>query len=109
MEDGCDRDVIGRRLRRLVRMRRLKVAADSRDPVNLKSSEPLSDDADFEDALAKLRDRAEGIYAWLEDNHSSDMNRHAHLQEGSVERAYWHSGYAVAMMDAIRLITGQKV
>lgn len=90
-------------------MIRLKVAADSRDPVNLESPEPMSDDAGLEDALARLQERAEGIYAWLEDNHSGDMNRHAHLQEGSVERAYWHSGYAVATMDAIRLITGQKV
>ena len=89
-------------------MRRLKVAENPLDPVNLESPEPQSDDAGLEDALARLRDRAEGIYAWLEDNHSTDMNRHAHLQEGSVERAYWHSGYAVATMDAIRLISGQK-
>ena len=44
-------------------MRRLKVAADSRDPVNLERPDPLSDD--LERATSRLQDRAESMRAWL--------------------------------------------
>ena len=85
-------------------MRRLKVAADSRDPVNLESPDPLSDD--LEHATSRLQDRADSMRAWLDESHGSSLDRRAHLVEGSAASGHWHAGYLSALDDALALLTG---
>ena len=86
------------------RMRRLKVAADSLDPVNLESPDPLSDD--LEHMTSRLQERAESMRAWLDERHGSSLDRRAHLEEGSEASGHWHAGYLSALDDAIALLTG---
>ena len=76
-------------------MIRLKVAADSRDPVNLESPDPLSDD--LEHATSRLQERAESMRAWLDQNHGSNLDHRAHLVEGSAASGRWHAGYLSAL------------
>ena len=52
----------------------------------------------------KLKSRADGIAAWLRENHPEIKREQAHLDEGTPERAYWHSGYCVALRDVLRLM-----
>ena len=85
-------------------MRRLRVAADSLDPVNLESPDPLSDD--LEHATSRLQDRAESMRAWLDKNHGASLDRRAHVEEGSEASGHWHAGYLSALDDAIALLTG---
>ena len=73
------------------------------DPV-----EPGHDRVEFEEAIALLRDRADGIRAWLNEDHKEDLATNAYLHEGTVERAWWHSGYQVALRDAIGVLTGKR-
>lgn len=85
-------------------MRRLRVASDSLDPVNLESPDPLSDD--LEHATSRLQDRAESMRAWLDENHGSSLDRRAHLEEGSDASGHWHAGYLSALADVEALLTG---
>ena len=85
-------------------MIRLKVAAESRDPVNLESPDPLSDD--LEHATSRLQDRAESMRAWLDESHGASLDRRAHLVEGSVASGHWHAGYLSALEDVEALLTG---
>jgi len=52
----------------------------------------------------KLKNRADGISDWLKVNHPEVAKESKYLDEGSAERAYWHSGYAVAIYDIMRLL-----
>jgi len=53
-----------------------------------------------------MRERAKKLEVWLR---TCDGIEHArHLDDGSPERMYWHYGYAVALRDALRLITGRS-
>ena len=69
---------------------------------------PVPDQVEFEEAIARMRKRAEGIRAWLKENHSADLATHAYLDEGTPERAWWHSGYQCAIADALGLLTGRR-
>ncbi|MCY4002679.1 MAG: hypothetical protein OXF33_03095 [Rhodospirillales bacterium] len=89
-------------------MFRLEVAANSQINVNSTRSRPVDDEVDLEEALARLQGRAEGIRAWLDEHHSADLARNAHLHEGTAERAYWHSGYHCAIADMLGLLRGQR-
>lgn len=53
--------------------------------------------------------RIEGIREWLRENHPHVADEQKHLDGGSVERAYWHYGYLVALLDArARLARGDS-
>lgn len=50
----------------------------------------------------KLKQRADGISDWLDENHPEITKEQAHLRKGAPERAYWHYGYCIAMRDVMR-------
>jgi hypothetical protein len=49
--------------------------------------------------------RSNDLSAWLKKNHPEVFTEQKHLDEGSVERAYWHYGYMVAIQDVLRLLS----
>ncbi|MBI1814112.1 MAG: hypothetical protein HYR72_03975 [Deltaproteobacteria bacterium] len=51
-----------------------------------------------------LRSRVAGIDGWLAEIGSSCKTDQRHCEEGTVERAYWHYGYAVAIKDVLDLL-----
>lgn len=56
--------------------------------------------------LSTLIERTKGINEWLMNASPSCFAEQRHLKDGSVERAYWHYGYMVALSDAVRILTG---
>jgi hypothetical protein len=58
------------------------------------------------DAIQKFQARADGIGKWLKNTAPHVVDEQKHLDDGSVERAYWHYGYRAALLDAIRLLEG---
>lgn len=59
-------------------------------------------------ALGQLRQRAQELEEWLLRDHAVEIKRARHLDGGTWERASWHHGYATALRDALRLITGDS-
>lgn len=59
--------------------------------------------------LARLTSRARNIRNWLlENDHGACLKQHLHLNEGSAERIYWHSGYMTALCDILQFLTGER-
>jgi hypothetical protein len=58
--------------------------------------------------LSPLIERTKGINEWLMEVRPSCFSEQRHLKEGTVERAYWHYGYMVALSDALRILTGES-
>ena len=56
------------------------------------------------DIAERLQHRAEGIDDWLREIGSSCKTEQKHCEEGTVERVYWHYGYAVAVKDVLNLL-----
>ena len=46
--------------------------------------------------------RADGIREWLKENAPEVVDEQKHLNDRSVERAYWHYGYMIALRDVLR-------
>lgn len=72
---------------------------------------PLESENLYQDSLVQLSDvadslqkRADAIDAWLSEIGSSCKVDQRHCEEGTVERAYWHYGYMVALRDALDLL-----
>jgi hypothetical protein len=40
---------------------------------------------------------------WLQEDHP-EVSQQKHLNAGSVEQAYWHYGYAIALRDVLTLL-----
>lgn len=57
---------------------------------------------------ATLRARADGIQDWLREHAQACQREQRHLDEGSIERAYWHYGYMAALCDIMRLLEEQS-
>ncbi len=55
--------------------------------------------------LLALERRAKGIGDWLEKNGRDCFVEQKHVRSGSQEQIYWHYGYMVALMTALRYIT----
>ena len=55
------------------------------------------------DITTRLDARCDKIEKWLEKNGPECMIEQRHLDEGSKERAYWHSGYLMAIKDVLAL------
>lgn len=55
--------------------------------------------------FADLMTRLDGQQEWLFRNHPEVFTEQKHLDEGSIERAYWHYGYMVALRDVIQFLT----
>ena len=62
---------------------------------------------DYVSDLSPLVERAKGINKWLMEVRPSCFAEQRHLDEGTIERAYWHYGYMVALNDALRIVTGE--
>ena len=58
--------------------------------------------------LTPLIERTKGINKWLIEVRPTCFAEQRHLHEGTVERAYWHYGYMVALSDALRILTGES-
>lgn len=56
------------------------------------------------ETLQALKSREDGQRKWLHEDHVEIFREQKHLDGGSVERAYWHYGYSVALGDVIRLL-----
>ncbi|HVT36587.1 MAG TPA: hypothetical protein VHE37_13445 [Nevskiaceae bacterium] len=54
-----------------------------------------------------LRTRIAGLKDWLDQNGRGCREKQAHLTEDSDERAYWHYGYWVALVDLLALLTAE--
>jgi hypothetical protein len=64
------------------------------------------DDCCFD--LQMLRARMAGIGERLEGAWSEKLREHLHLDRGSKECAYWHSGYHQALADLLCLVEGTQ-
>ena len=49
--------------------------------------------------------RAEGLRQWIKENAPNCPVEQKLLDEGSVERAYWHYGYLSALQDLLKLMS----
>jgi len=50
-----------------------------------------------------LSAKADAIGRWLREHAPYCEASHKHLEEGTVERAFWHFGYVSALRDFLRL------
>jgi len=51
-----------------------------------------------------LCERAEDLTRWIAKNAPECLTSQKHLDEGTVEQAYWHYGYACAIRDVLAII-----
>jgi hypothetical protein len=72
----------------------------------------IADDKDrvvqLRDVVEALRQRADGIDSWLGEIGSLCKSEQKHCDEGTVERVYWHYGYAVAVKDVLDLLLSRS-
>lgn len=54
--------------------------------------------------IETIRERMTNQCAWLADTAPQVTVEQKHLDEGSVERTYWHYGYMVALRDVLKLL-----
>ncbi len=54
--------------------------------------------------LPLLQERIDGLDTWLAENGPTCKTDQRHIEEGTVERVYWHYGYMVALRDALNLV-----
>jgi hypothetical protein len=52
--------------------------------------------------------RISELRAWLQENAPDTAEMQSHLDANTSERAYWHHGYLVALIDVRNLLQGQK-
>jgi hypothetical protein len=62
----------------------------------------------FIDVGAALKSRIQALKEWLDREHPECASEQKHLNEGTVERAYWHYGYMVALRDALKLLDDSR-
>ena len=58
-------------------------------------------------ASKRLKERATELSKWLQENGGAVIREQRHLDNGSIERVYWHHGYLAALLDVISLIDDQ--
>jgi hypothetical protein len=56
------------------------------------------------EGMGAIAGKAAELTAWMANNAPNCEREQKHLDEGSVERAYWHYGYLCALKDVIALI-----
>jgi len=61
------------------------------------------------EAAFTLQERIDGIRKWMELNAPEVSGDQKHLNEGTIERSYWHHGYMVALRDARNLLLGFNI
>ncbi len=55
------------------------------------------------DALSALKERHDALVEWLEREAADCVAEQRHLEEGTVERIYWHYGYLMALRDVLAM------
>lgn len=56
-------------------------------------------------SMDRIKQRYEAQVLWLKNNYPNICEEQKHLDEASMERGYWHYGYAVALKDAMNLVS----
>ena len=59
-------------------------------------------------AADKVRRRIAALERWLRQQGLHIKLAHAHLDEGSLERLYWHYGYLTGLRDALNAVTSPE-
>ena len=57
-------------------------------------------------SAAVIRKRLKGIREWIADEAPYIVADQRHLDENTLERAYWHYGYEAALADVLALVDG---
>ena len=70
--------------------------------LSLEASQHRGADSESKEISAFI-ERRDAQRKWLKENHPSVFSEQKHLDDGSVERAYWHYGYTVALTDALAM------
>lgn len=68
-------------------------------------SEPTTDDAVLAAVTKMLKARSKTMGTALKRDHEEQLREQRQLDEGTLERAYWHAGYVSALRDVLRMIT----
>ena len=55
---------------------------------------------------ALIDERQTDLFKWLRAEGRDIIETQAHLRGGSIEQAYWHYGYAIALRDVLQLLEG---
>lgn len=66
----------------------------------------MMDDSSFD--LQVLRARMAGIGERLDGTWSEKLREHLHLDRGTKECAYWHSGYHQALADLLSVVESSR-
>lgn len=54
--------------------------------------------------IQAISDKADDLTRWLAQNASNCQASQKHLEEGSIEQAYWHYGYVSAIKDILATV-----
>lgn len=57
---------------------------------------------DFGELKTKMSQRANRLDVWLDQIDAPCKTEQKHCEEGTVERAYWHHGYMMALRDILK-------
>ena len=56
---------------------------------------------DLPPLIDRVQQRHKGQIKWLKENYPDICEEQKHLDSGSIERGYWHYGYAMALRDIL--------
>lgn len=54
--------------------------------------------------IQAISDKADALAIWLAENAPYCESSQKHLDEGTMERAYWHYGYVCAIRDILAIV-----
>ncbi len=54
--------------------------------------------------IQAISDKADALARWLTANAPSVEASQKHLEEGTIEQAYWHYGYVCAIRDILAIV-----
>jgi len=63
-------------------------------------------DLTVQEMRALIDERQADLFKWLRAEGREIVEAQAHLKGGSIEQAYWHYGYAIALRDVLQLLEG---
>jgi len=59
-------------------------------------------------AMDRLQERVAALDEWMREHGCTALREQRHLDDGSMERIYWHYGYLVALRAVLALLNGQN-
>lgn len=66
-----------------------------------------SEATDHQATMDYMSERVANIRAWLSEAHPEVAASGAYLDEGTIERAWWHRGYQTGIAEMIHRLTGK--